>query len=1042
MGADSRCSVASFASFASGASVYEDALSVYEDALSSPDEGEESVGPSKRSKNCIWHVFLSAVELIYSCTGSYGSARNRAMRTERSSSSLKKKAEAQAAFDDLPAPPPSQKPVGAFLSGLMETAALKGSFQDATYPLVRDDAAPVEPNIFPDSTSPRPTSSSSAPTSSIPPSTIIPLRRYSALPASRPRSSPPGSTPSTMRRNSTQTVARGSWQLKPLVLTPARTITTPLTASFPSSPTLGRRSYSSLGSLSLDHQRPSSPMSNGTRPLSRPLSPLGMSAVHRPMRYSDGSVAPHRDSSSSASGYTYRTYVRTRSPSEDMGQTMGESPDSSLHGGSEGEKDRSVEGSPSEKEWEEGRKSNSLKVVEEGLPLTSWDEVRDDANSARDEVRDEANNEGQREDDDEDVAHDRTETDSQLDWLQSLLPPAIRLSQPSPSSSAFVLSTQQQRDENRAVADEATPPSPPPTIPIPSLPSAISDNPSPSNSVNHSSSQTPSEEPVSTDVASATAAAEKRDRRRQGMRGPSIDVPPSPTHFVSAHPAVNLPLAPIDLPPASAPAPRSKSPPAKELAVAVAEPSPTSPPRLVGIESHLPTPPAVVPRHALHTDYPSTIPEHREASPPLEAQALLSRITISPHPPEEPYPIRDTPSFDGNSAGAPVFGRSASTSSGLDGRSSSFSHYKNGVVREARDPRTCIDRPDPIMRELLNSSPPRREVVDSPPAPPPETPTSSGRTSMSSASTSRPPSSLGSTPKKRGSKLASRLSAFLAGKPRSESPARPERPALQPTSILREAGTSSMSSSSSVPSLRYSQPPVQIVPPPTRFDGAGAGVEGDGDDLDRKRQSVSSSYSAAVPRPPPKPYQLPPGLSARPIQLPPGLAGEAEGRPSMSSMSMSSRSPSPNLPRPRSRTQHASVRTTNSSSVDAESLYRRPPSPVRSIPASPSPTPASPTLGYHQYSHRAPSPRSRPESVTSERPRRRAQKPAPRAIEIPQRLSSIPAGGHQPISFDYNPPVRADGRRVTYAASPGKVRPPPSDTQSVRDVFRSQFMER
>lgn len=236
--------------------------------------------------------------------------------------------------------------------------------------------------------------------------------------------------------------------------------------------------YSTRDSIGSLH----SPRSSNGHSVGRPASPFGFGHAgptrRRSLGYIDGTVvtsARNRDSASSNSASHYRL-GRYRSPSEETGLTRSaESPDSSLNGWSEGERDKSVEGSPRESEWDDGRKSggsSSLRVVEEGKPISSWGDI-------------EMSEEG--------VADNNPRGSSTLelvlgqdspqhDWTRSPIPPVIELSLPSPtqthrnSNSRNVMQSRPSvdhdaDDEHELLHDAAEAPmSPPPTFPLPGLP--------------------------------------------------------------------------------------------------------------------------------------------------------------------------------------------------------------------------------------------------------------------------------------------------------------------------------------------------------------------------------------------------------------------------------------------------------------------------------------------------------------------------------------------------------------------------------------------
>ncbi|KAM0753736.1 hypothetical protein T439DRAFT_377887 [Meredithblackwellia eburnea MCA 4105] len=564
----SRGSVSTLASFASSGGD-----TVYEDALSSMDEGEDGETGQGDAPSTPAHKRSQS-----------RSTPSRSVK-KRSSSSLRKKnkSQSQTEVDGEPAgaeattsqeqnvPPPPQVPAPEPavvpttstddqevlssptlldgqphpLSKSMASYSLKRASSDASNsrslpsPLnlslsksasVPLDLAALAPAMSPLSPcSPNPPALHSAPAQVS--STIIPLRRYSAVPVGRsvtPTGNfPLASTTTSLRRNSTQssTGSRGSWQPKPLVLTPARTVNTPLTsASAPGSTT--RRSQSALGHHPTSTYSPRSSISYGP---GRPISPFGIApganiVRRRSMGYADSpgyaasataaaaaaaasmSVRANRDSTSSYSGYNYRTYGRNRSASEDTGLTRltGESPDSSLNGWSEGEKDKSVEGSPREKdkEWEEGRKSGgatNLEVVEEGRQVTSWDSGDSLAEEERgrvvsaslDEQIDLLTQAAKTSVDESsgiDLEKDRSIlNDEDQDWPTKSVspPPVIELSLPSPPHGPrhhsllppFHSRSSMENDaddEHEVIRDPSPeidgPLSPPPAFPLPGLP--------------------------------------------------------------------------------------------------------------------------------------------------------------------------------------------------------------------------------------------------------------------------------------------------------------------------------------------------------------------------------------------------------------------------------------------------------------------------------------------------------------------------------------------------------------------------------------------
>lgn len=254
--------------------------------------------------------------------------------------------------------------------------------------------SPISPK-YPPPASPNRASVPSSPSASFEPkSTIIPLRRYSGVPSTGLVYKHVGSTSPNSRQSWQPTsphhysrpssrdgpAAGGKWHPKPLILTPARTISTPLT----STPLHGNRRISTTLSTT------SSSSSHSRRPLSPFLNNIDR---RRSLGYTDGgrrlSLSPNRDSTNSsfslgASSSQISGTGRQRSVSEDTGLSSHrlprESPDSSLA-------DWSLEG-----ELEDDAKSSSyahsLTVVQESAGgATSWDlepDARDEHGHSKD----------------------------------------------------------------------------------------------------------------------------------------------------------------------------------------------------------------------------------------------------------------------------------------------------------------------------------------------------------------------------------------------------------------------------------------------------------------------------------------------------------------------------------------------------------------------------------------------------------------------------------------------------------------------------------
>ncbi|GAA5901615.1 hypothetical protein JCM5296_003333 [Sporobolomyces johnsonii] len=350
--------------------------------------------------------------------------------------------------------------------------------------------------------------------------TVVPFRRYSSIPHT-PLSP---SAPADARRTSIATspssgTIRGPWHPKPLVLTPARTIATPLTASGPASPARRRNSTMSDGNVS--HRRTHSNRSvgsslSGSGP--RSFSPMaGRASPHQPpylisapnrrrsLGYVDSSyerTSPLRERDSLASSLgsvrtsgfggplagaaTVGGVRRGRSVSEDtgvtrftgdsssMGQfTTGESPNSSLSSWSEGrgeqekeqEKEEMKAGKASplldDREWEQRYHLNQRS----GKPLEMVDEGVSGGEMQTDET--------------EEPCQPRAAGELRL----APKPPAIALSGPTPSPSRHILSPEDLPTSFRSpitthlqtdFADRprSAPPSPPPTSPLPDPPTS------------------------------------------------------------------------------------------------------------------------------------------------------------------------------------------------------------------------------------------------------------------------------------------------------------------------------------------------------------------------------------------------------------------------------------------------------------------------------------------------------------------------------------------------------------------------------------------
>ncbi|GAA5950547.1 hypothetical protein JCM21900_001225 [Sporobolomyces salmonicolor] len=360
--------------------------------------------------------------------------------------------------------------------------------------------------------------------------TVVPIRRYSSI--SHAPLSP--STPADARRTSIATspssgTIRGPWHPKPLVLTPARTIATPLTSSSPISPVHRRNSNLSDGtfnhrrthsnrstgsSLSGSGPRSFSPMAGRASPHRPPISPLhalprgGSSNApnrRRSLGYVDSayeSTSPlrERDSLTSSLGSARTSGFggplvgaapaggvrRGRSVSEDTGITRftgdsssmgrfttGESPNSSLSSWSEG---RGGQGHEQEKEETKAGKASPLLDDREweqqyylnqrsGKPL----EMVDEGVSGGEMQMDEA----------EEPCQQSTAGELRL----APKAPAIALSGPTPSPSRHVLSPEDLPTSFRSpitthlqtdFADlpRSAPPSPPPTSPLPDPPTS------------------------------------------------------------------------------------------------------------------------------------------------------------------------------------------------------------------------------------------------------------------------------------------------------------------------------------------------------------------------------------------------------------------------------------------------------------------------------------------------------------------------------------------------------------------------------------------
>lgn len=368
---------------------------------------------------------------------------------------------------------------------------------------------------------------------------MIPLRRYSAVPKglgvaeptspNRRHSAMPGFDSPTSSNGdlSSSTIVpptpdsrRSSFQLKPLVLTPQRTLITPLTSS-PSSSAAGspsmirRRMSDQFGSGSTANgslnrhasltARPTSPFGGG---FGGRMSPLAFGASQsegpnrrRSMGYVETSQTKRRGSGSSAghgppSAGTSASWGerRMRSASEDTGFTRttresslgdGISPDSSVSSWSEEkEKDGQLlqpqKHSPemSDQEWEEQYQKRSvtpLGVLEEGRQVERWEE--DGTATKRRTFFEES---------EEEEKHRRQEEEEQMAAIPPVTPstPVIELSEPSPTGSqhpregppptSFVapitVASGLPSPAPPLFEDESHPPSPPPTFPLPSVP--------------------------------------------------------------------------------------------------------------------------------------------------------------------------------------------------------------------------------------------------------------------------------------------------------------------------------------------------------------------------------------------------------------------------------------------------------------------------------------------------------------------------------------------------------------------------------------------
>ncbi|KAL8280834.1 hypothetical protein RQP46_006838 [Phenoliferia psychrophenolica] len=717
-----------------------------------------------------------------------------------------------------------------------------------------------------------------------------------------------------------------------------------------------------------------SPRSSNSHSASRPISPFGFGSSgpsrRRSLGYVDGQpvvvAVRNRDSASSNSASHYRL-GRYRSASEETGLTRnGESPDSSVNGWSEGEKDRSVEGSPREREWDDGRRSagaSSLKVVEEGTPISSWGDIEvNEEGIADNAVRGPSGREHEHalEDDKDDSRHSWTASTPVIELSLASPPQAVNVRRVRPHLHSRNSLDNDADDEGDIMRDspEAAPMSPPPTFPLPGLPDAPDQfrSPSPISSSEDSEKKAVPRRRLPGDATFGAGyddgAMSPRDTRfaRDNISPRTTQYSPVPSFTLPLPLSVPVPSPSPDLPAIPTPAHRDAPPPLSTTTTATPSLSPAPSPVPLGtpivIKSrggdisrsnsarnsrfsesgrarartrsaagaasaavatgtvsdggNSPYQAPVLPRgtrSSVELVTPATLQAAYGASELRRGPSIgaLQKADFRSSKKGESTPVLTWPTVDDRrnkavpAAPFPTIPtrRDSVHDSPNDGRSSraSTNASYNRIIREARDPRTQIDRPDPIMRELLGTAPPSvfptgpSKAAPARATPAKATPAKAApRVSIATPNPKVKPETRQAaaprepTPKKKGSRLRS---LFGSSKPEKQSevpppapvdtrltPPRPDRTGSLTQSILLKGGTSDVGS---LRSLDHTMPAFDPGSPMDFSLSMSSNANMHGDDLEelddsKRRGSVSSGASSSM-RSAPKPYILPPGLA-------------------------------------------------------------------------------------------------------------------------------------------------------------------------------------